>query len=93
MSNKSQAECCLFVISSVCEVRPWTAGSAPVPQAWKEYIEEHITEKITLRMLQVAEYCRGTQRGSSEVTGLSPFEYIRASCPGRPPGCGARAPG
>lgn len=46
----------------------------------KEYIEEHITEKITLRMLAgAAEYSPWhAARIFKEVTGLSPFEYIRA---------------
>jgi AraC-like DNA-binding protein len=49
-------------------------------QRMKDYIEEHITEPITLRMLaEAANYSPWhADRVFKEVTGHTPFEYLRA---------------
>ena len=49
-------------------------------QRMKDYVEEHITEPITLRMLaEAANYSPWhAERVFKELTGQTPFEYLRA---------------
>jgi AraC-like DNA-binding protein len=55
-------------------------GKRDAVQRMKDYIEEHITEPITLRMLaDAANYSPWhADRVFKELTGQTPFEYLRA---------------
>lgn len=56
------------------------SGKRKAVQRMKDYVEEHIAEKITLRMLaDAAGYSPWhTERVFKEVTGQTPFDYLRA---------------
>jgi AraC-like DNA-binding protein len=56
------------------------SGKRDAVQRMKDYIEEHITEPITLRMLaDAANYSPWhADRVFKELTGQTPFEYLRA---------------
>jgi AraC-like DNA-binding protein len=57
-----------------------SGGKKNAVQRMKDYIEEHITEPITLRMLaDAANYSPWyADRVFKELTGQTPFEYLRA---------------